>query len=182
MRSLFLAPLLLLAGGEALACTYPLPTRAKEESDAAYNARINPWIENWAAEKSRNWQTAMFDNSDRVSLARITGSTGRVDPPGKAGMDAPPPVWESVAVPFAGLKGFLKSNPVSLRYVLKMQCAIFEQGSAAVAPVGTLVVLYEHDGIGDVVIAEGITADKANDPRILAALAKLPVDQSRPMP
>ena len=182
MRSLFLAPLLLLGGGEALACTYPLPTPAKEETDAAYNARINPWIKEWAAEESRYWQTAMFDNSDRVSLARITGSTGRVHPPGKAGMDTPPPVWESVAVPFAGLKGLLKSNPVPLRHVLRMQCAVFEQGSAARAPVGTLVVLYEHDVIGDVVIADGITADMANDPRILAALAKLPVDQRRPMP
>lgn len=179
---LLVAAMLLGTGGEALACTYPLPTRDPKESDAAYEARINPWITNWADNMSRGWQRNAFDDAVRVSLARITSSTGRVDPPSQAGSDSPRPVWEAVAVPFASVKGPLKADPVPLRYELQMRCAVFEQGSGATAPVGALVVLFETDGLGGIVIAEGITADTSNDPRVLAAIAKLPPEPAKPAP
>ena len=162
----------------ALACTFPLPPVIEGESRESWNRRQDQFIREWSAEGSRLWQAHLFDDASRIFLGRVVArrdTTGIVTGKDFRTVIERPPVYEADILPIAPIRGDLPATPPTVSYQLEMQCRFFEPGKAASADVGTPVLLFELNGGLD-----GFPIAMARDPRLLAALNKLPADLKSP--
>jgi hypothetical protein len=158
----------------ALACTYPLPEPIAGESQLSWNVRQEQFIRQWQEDGSRAWQRDLFDQASRISLARVVER--RLDGEQTIISLRPRPeaprLFEAELVPVRSLKGELPEVPVTVRWQQQMQCRFSEPGSAATAPVGTMVILFDGFAPGSFTGPEAFLASMARDPRLLAALKK----------
>jgi hypothetical protein len=161
-----------------LACTYPLPDPVEGESNASYSQRTEKFIRDWSAEGSRLWQAHLFDDASRIFLGRVVArrdTAGIVTGQDFRTVIDRPPVYEADILPIAAIRGDLPAGPQMISWQLERQCRFFEPGKAASADVGTPVLLFEVNGAFD-----GFPIAMARDPRLMAALNKLPTDLKGP--
>jgi hypothetical protein len=177
MRSakILLATVICAAAWPAFACIPPPPPpRFPDETDKAYQERVDASVSAQNDEERRSYQIRLLEQAKAVFIG-VASDSREIDLGGGS-------TGHEVTIRAAGaLKGALPDQPILLRDVLSTDCGYVGGGSATFAKAGDYVIVFQgiDDGMQGGTGNVGIFASEARTPDLLKALVDF-ANRSRP--
>jgi hypothetical protein len=152
----------------------PPPPRFPDETDKAYQERVDASVSAQNDEERRSYQIRLLEEAKAVFIG-VASDSREIDLGGGSS-------GHEVTIRAAGaLKGALPDQPAVLRDVLSTDCGYVGGGSATFAKAGDYVIVFQgiDDGLQGGTGNVGIFASEARAPDLLKALVDF-ANRSRP--
>ena len=161
----------LLAASPASPCIPPPPPlQLSGESDESYRARAEVFTRATLDEERRAWQTRLYENATRVSLARVTASTtlpGVLSDGLSSGRRVElQPIAVFKGAPAAGEKRSVQDAGMTT-------CGLYGGGTATTGSPGDYVILFEDADPNSPTGHLGFRLTDLREPRILSRFSEV---------